>query len=58
MAQRSYIFISDFCTEYPYHKSRKFTKIISSLKTDIWLDHGLLDVTTVIKMHHSAAVEF
>lgn len=58
MEQYSYTFVSDFCIEYPCHKSRKFTKIISPLKTGIWLELGPLDVTTVIKMHHSATDEF
>lgn len=58
MEQCSYIFVPDFCIEYPYNKSRKFTKIISNLKTDIWLELGPLDATTVIEMHHSATVEF
>ena len=53
MEQCNYTFVYDLGVEYPYHKSRKFTKIISNLKTGSWLEPGPLNVTTVIKMHHS-----
>lgn len=50
--QSSYIFVSDSCIEYPYHRSRKFTQMISHLKPGVWLEINPLDTTTVIKMYH------